>query len=61
MYLAYAEAQLFARAGEDVRREAWPAGDFLRWTAAPPAIDGYTLSLYSATSPDQQANDWRRA
>jgi len=61
MPLNYQEANLFLRAGDDMRREAFPPGDFLRITPPNRPITGYQQEAYTPTNQDLSATDWRRA
>ena len=62
MALTYSEATLFARAGDDMRRAAWPQGHFVRLVEqGRPAPAGWVGHPYVATQADIKATDWRRA
>jgi hypothetical protein len=62
MRLTFNEALMFVRAGDDMRREAWPAGSFVRWIIGePPDLPGFDKQPYAAGLDDTQAQDWRRA
>lgn len=64
MPLNYSEAILFARAGQEMRREAWPDGDFIREvkTDPPPRVpEGYEVEEFEPTLDDRAAADWRLA
>lgn len=60
--LTLAEAQLFARAGFEVRHADWPKADFMRFVqgAAQPA-DHYTIALYTPTVAEAVSDQWELA
>ena len=60
--LTYAEANLFMRAGDDMRFDAWPQGDFVRILVGEPRqIEGYDVLPYVPTQYEQTQPNWRRA
>lgn len=60
--LTYTEAQLFLRAGDDMRFATWPAGDFVRMVVGTPApVDGFEITQYVPAQVELDTADWRRA
>ena len=61
--LTYAEANLFLRAGDDMRWAEWPADAFVRWseTGEPQQIEGFVGVPYKPTQTEIEGDKWRRA
>lgn len=60
--LTYQEANLFLRAGDDMRFSDWPQFDFIRITEPDPVPpEGYEVRQYVPTQAEQQERKWRRA
>lgn len=60
--LTYAEADLFMRAGDDMRFSTWPSGDFVRiLDGTPKMVEGYEIVPYVPTPEEQTQSNWRRA
>ena len=59
--LSYDEADLFLRAGDDMRVASWPAGQFVRISRSTPTVpEGYTVRPYLLSRHDKRAR-WGRA
>lgn len=62
MPLTYAEAHLFVRAGDDMRRKEWPSDWFIREVpSAEYEIAGLSSEVYVPTQADINTTDWGRA
>lgn len=60
--LSYQEANLFLRAGDDMRFADWPQFDFVRITDPNPIPpDGYEVRVYTPTQAEIAQPKWRRA
>ena len=60
--LTFEEANLFLRAGDDMRFAQWPHGDFIRMVEGlPRVVVGYAIERYIPSSAEQIQPLWRRA
>lgn len=60
--LTYQEANLFLRAGDDMRFDGWPPGDFIRITVGSPYVpEGYEVREYVPSEMELSKANWRRA
>lgn len=60
--LTLPEAQLFARAGFEIRHAAWSKPDFMRFVqGAAPSADHYTSAPYTPTAAEAASNQWELA
>ena len=61
--LTFTEADLFIRAGEDMRFADWPAGDFVRRPERipPREVQGYEIRQWVPSVDEVTQANWRKA
>ena len=61
MALTYTEADLFLRAGDDMRWSDWPESIFVRLCKSDTEIDGFKSMPYTPSHDELNGNKWRKA
>ena len=54
-------AEQACKFGEDIRRDAFPPGEFVRFASVVPVIPGFQFFIFNPSVADKAATDWKRA